>query len=378
MFNPQVLANNIKTYRKMRGMAQNTLASALSVSPQAVSKWECGVSVPDLENLCAIAEVLEVSLDVLLDHSHDNKKVLIGIDGGGTKTEFILFTEDGVISERFISGTCNPNAIGVDACVDMLVKGINSLLALHSNVCGIYIGSAGFLLGNNAPQIHTALKRHYPHIKIACATDILNVVASATDAENCIAAICGTGATVLAKEGDRLTRLAGYGYLLSKSGSGFDIGRDGLCAVVADLDGLGEHTLITDLVKEKIGETVSDVVDKVYKDDQAYIASCSRLVFEAYRAGDEVAGRILVDNAKGLAQVINHAFSHYHCGDKVILSGGIITNNPEFVEILKQQLNPAIKVILPAYPQVFGACVMCAHMCQVNTDRLLEKLAQQY
>ncbi len=378
MFNPQVLANNIKTYRKMRGMAQNALAAALSVSPQAVSKWECGVSVPDLENLCAIAQLLEVSLDVLLGNTGSNKKLMIGVDGGGTKTEFLMFTEEGMIIERLVLGTCNPNSIGIPACVEMLVKGINTLLTLNPDVCGIYIGSAGFILGNNAPDIRVALKKHYPGIKIECVTDILNVVASATDADNCIAAICGTGASVLVKEGEKLTRLTGWGYLLSKAGSGYDIGRDAICAVMADLDGLDKHTLLTDLVKTKIGETVSDIVDKIYKGNQAYIASCSRLVFEAFRAGDEVAGRILLNNARGLAETINHAYNHYNCGNKLILAGGIVTNNPDFVDILRKQLNPALKVIIPAYPQVFGACVMCARMCHVNTDRLLEKLAQQY
>lgn len=40
----------------------------------------------------------------------------------------------------------------------------------------IYIGAAGFLLGNNAPQIQNALKKHYPQIKIKCSTDILNAI----------------------------------------------------------------------------------------------------------------------------------------------------------------------------------------------------------
>ena len=378
MFNSQSLAANIKKYRKAKGLSQNALANALMVSPQSVSKWECGASSPDIENLCGISELLDVSLDVLLAHPRERKKIMIGIDGGGTKTEFIMFTEDGAILERFMAGTCNPNAIGIEACADMLIKGINNLLTVNSNVCGVYIGSAGFLLGNNVSEIRDTLKRHYPHIKIKCATDILNVAAGAVDSENSIIAICGTGSSVLVKEGEKLTLIGGWGYLLSKSGSGYDIGRDALHAAACDIDGLGEHTLITELVKARTGETVSDIVEKVYKNDQAYVASFATVVFEAYKKGDGVARGILFDNAESLAGVINHAASKYDCGNQVIISGGIVTKNPFFVEILRGFLNPSISMVIPKYPQVLGACVMCARMCGVKTDGLIDELVKQY
>ena len=378
MFNLQALSSNIKMYRKAKGISQNSLAAALSISSQSVSKWECGVSVPDIENLCMISDVLGVSLDVLLSRSTDDVKVMIGIDGGGTKTEFIMFTEDGVIIEKLLLGPCNPNAIGIEASTEVLVKGINTLLAVNLGVCGIYVGSAGFLLGNNSQQIRNSLKKYYPHIKIRCASDMLNVVASATDAENCVAAICGTGSVVLVKEGDTYTRLGGWGFLLNKSGSGYDIGRDALCAAGAEMDGMGEHTLLTDLIKSKIGDSVSDVVDKVYKNDQSYIASFAADVFYAYHKGDKIAENILRENAESISKIINHAVQNYNCGNKLILSGGIVTKNPEFIEIMKGFLVSNLEIIIPDYAQSLGACVLCAKHCGVSTDGLIEKLAKQY
>lgn len=289
-----------------------------------------------------------------------------------------MFTEDGVIVEKLLLGPCNPNAIGIEASIKMLVGGINTLLAINSNVCGIYIGSAGFLLGNNAPQIRNILKKHYPHIKIKCSTDTLNVVASATTAENCIAAICGTGSVVLVKEGEQLTRLGGWGYILNKAGSGYDIGRDALCAVSAEMDGMGDPTLITELVKLKIGNSVSDVVEKVYKNDQSFVASFTSEVFYAYEKGDKVAERILYENAESLSKIINHAAKHYNCGNKLILSGGIVTKNPVFVEIMKKFLVPGLEVVIPEYAQSLGACVLCAKYSGVKTEGLVEKLAKQY
>lgn len=378
MFNLQALSTNMKIYRKAKGISQNSLATMLGISPQSVSKWECGLSTPGVEHLCLISDILGVSLDVLLANTSEQKRVLIGVDGGGTKTEFIMFTEDGIILEKLLLGPCNPNAIGIEASLKVLVSGINTLLSINSSVSGIYIGAAGFLLGNNAPQIRNSLKKHYPQIKIKCSTDILNVVASATDAENCVAAICGTGSAVLVKEGDQLTRLGGWGYILNRSGSGYDIGRDALCAASAEMDGMGEHTLITELVRSKTGESVSDIVEKVYKNDQSYVASFSCDVFYAYSKGDKIAEKILNENAEGLSKIINHAIKHYNSGNKLILSGGIATKNPAFVEIMKKFLVPGIEIIIPEYSQSLGVCVLCAKNCGVKTEGLIEKLAKQY
>ncbi len=378
MFHPQILAANIKLHRKAAGLSQNMLARALNVSPQSVSKWETGVSAPDIENLCLLSDILRVPVDILLAQSSERQKVMIGIDGGGSKTEFILFTEDGRILDRLLAGPCNPNIIGIDACIELLTRQIDLLASAAPGLCGIHVGSAGFLLGSNTPRIRSALKKQYPQLKISCATDILNVTASATEAESCIAAICGTGSVVFAKEGDRLTRLGGWGYLLSRAGSGYDIGRDGLCAALAEMDGFGPHTRITDLVRARIGGGSSDVIEQVCKNDPSYAASFAETVFAAFRDGDSVAGRILNDNTAALAEIINHAARQYKCENRVVLSGGIATGNSEFIGILRPHLVPGLEILIPDCPQVLGACLLCAKACGVETEGLLEKLSVKY
>lgn len=57
----------IRSLRKKKGLTQEVLASALSVSPQAVSKWESGLTYPDVAMIPAIAGFFQVSLDVLFD-----------------------------------------------------------------------------------------------------------------------------------------------------------------------------------------------------------------------------------------------------------------------------------------------------------------------
>ena len=62
------LGNNIAKFRKERGMTQDNLAELLSVSPQAVSKWENDVSYPDIEMLPKLATIFGVSMDTLFSN----------------------------------------------------------------------------------------------------------------------------------------------------------------------------------------------------------------------------------------------------------------------------------------------------------------------
>lgn len=52
--------------RQNRNMTQEELAGRLGITPQAVSKWERGVSLPDISMLADLADILEVSTDWLL------------------------------------------------------------------------------------------------------------------------------------------------------------------------------------------------------------------------------------------------------------------------------------------------------------------------
>lgn len=60
------VGNVIKEYRRLRSMTQEELAAALLVTPQAVSRWETGISYPDIAMIPEIVKVLRVSADELL------------------------------------------------------------------------------------------------------------------------------------------------------------------------------------------------------------------------------------------------------------------------------------------------------------------------
>ncbi|MEG0894249.1 MAG: helix-turn-helix domain-containing protein [Oscillospiraceae bacterium] len=64
-----MISEKIKTLRKQAKLSQEQLAEKLNVSRQAVTKWETGAGIPDIENFRTISMIFGVSLDELLETS---------------------------------------------------------------------------------------------------------------------------------------------------------------------------------------------------------------------------------------------------------------------------------------------------------------------
>ena len=61
-----MLSENIRAFRKSKGLSQEELAVKLNVVRQTISKWEQGLSVPDSDMLISLSEALDTPVSVLL------------------------------------------------------------------------------------------------------------------------------------------------------------------------------------------------------------------------------------------------------------------------------------------------------------------------
>ena len=87
-----MLSNNLKIFRKWKGLTQENVAEALNVVRQTISKWEKGISVPDADMLIRLAEVLDVSVSEL-----------IGSDVADEKNEDMIAVELARVVEQLAS-----------------------------------------------------------------------------------------------------------------------------------------------------------------------------------------------------------------------------------------------------------------------------------
>ncbi|MDR2568865.1 MAG: helix-turn-helix domain-containing protein [Oscillospiraceae bacterium] len=73
-----MLGKKIQQLRRDNGLSQEELASKLTISRQAISKWELGESMPDTENVVQLSKLFKVTTDYLLndEYEFETKKVV--------------------------------------------------------------------------------------------------------------------------------------------------------------------------------------------------------------------------------------------------------------------------------------------------------------
>lgn len=73
-----IISQNFKKYRKEKGLTQDKVAQALFITPQAVSKWERGESLPDISLVPEIAKLFSVSIsDLWLEGKDSNESTIV-------------------------------------------------------------------------------------------------------------------------------------------------------------------------------------------------------------------------------------------------------------------------------------------------------------
>lgn len=364
-----VLANNIRHYRRSMGITQQTLADRLYVSPQTVSKWESGLSEPDAEKLCAISDVFGISLDNLVRvPNYTTQKAFIAIDGGGTKTDFALFLENGEIIERFVLGGCNPNAYGIAHTEKILADGIDRLVRMGAKVSAVFAGISGAAVGNNRAKLNEYLKDRYPYLECCVEGDIHNIIGSVVEVEKCIAVICGTGSVVYAYDGKELHRFGGWGYLFDSAGSGFDIGRElfRYCLECEDMGNTADELYKS--LSETLGGHIFDNISSIYSKGKDYVASFAPMVFNFCDRGNEVAINIVSKTADRISELINRAYESGVCGNTAIIAGGLTSRKDILEPMLRKKVSGDIDMVFADQPPIFGAAVKCMKLFAKEFD----------
>lgn len=104
------LGTKIRELRRRDGRTQDTLADALGVTAQAVSRWESGGSYPDMEMIPAIANYFHISIDELFGY-HDERE---------EKIHAILETATQTLTKQGFTLYQGSLSEDVEACIDML------------------------------------------------------------------------------------------------------------------------------------------------------------------------------------------------------------------------------------------------------------------
>lgn len=360
------IGKSIKRYREQQGITQRVLADRIMVSFQAISAWERGTSVPDLENVVRIAECFGVSVDALL--TQQDKPLYVGIDGGGTKTEFVLFEADGTVQDVIFREGSNPNDRGLEHSISVLTDGLEQLLRGRT-ATAIFCGIGGVSLPEYRKAIIGSLSDRF-HTHVGADTDAANVLSMGADPENSMALICGTGSCVFVRKGRERYRIGGWGYLIDPAGSAFDVGRDALRCALAVQDGMAKPGLLSQRIEEILGGPAYDHISTVYGGGRPYIAGLARTVTELAAAGDETSLQILRENAARLALLIRTAHNTYGQTAQIV-GGGSFLGCDLYRNMVQEQAGVTIE--LPTLPPAYGACVETLRLEGLTPDETFQQ-----
>ena len=352
MLDLKVIGNRIKELRKEKGLTQKQLAVSLFVSFQAVSNWERGITPPELESVVSMAKIFGVLVDDLL--SPEKEPAFLGIDGGGTKTEFTAVTSGGHVLKRLTYGGCNPNDVGYERLSEIILDGIAEMLYTVPSIRSVFAGIAGISASDRITRLSSDIKRRFPKLHVEVKTDSFNLFAMEPRAE--ISVISGTGSVVFVKKGEEFIRIGGWGQLFDTAGSAYDIGRDAIRTALSEEDGLKPYSKISKNLLRRLGtETVWSSIGEIYKKGKPFVASLAETVFEAYKDGDEGATNIINENAKRLAELLNTAVRLYGACPVAVASGGIFEHYPDvMLPLIKAHTDT--ELIITGVAPVYGAC----------------------
>ena len=236
-----------------------------------------------------------------------NKCCFVGIDGGGTKTALIALTADGKEIASAVCGPLNYNFIGTEQALKNLASGIDALGLPEGSIAAVGIGD---------PSIDDVAESPAAKDFLARATALLGVpVYVRSDAYMTLFAltggkkrgvlmISGTGAMAIGENTDGKTVVAGgWGRLTGDEGSGYYIGREGICAALRASDGVAPKTALTEAALSHFGaHTPRDLISAFYGDEEPDVAGFARCVASCAEGGDKVAKGILLDAAAHLSR----------------------------------------------------------------------------
>lgn len=221
--------------------------------------------------------------------------IFLGIDGGGSKTTFLLENDEGLQLACFETGPSNWLSSGAANTRESLTQGIQRLPHRPDVVCG---GFAGAGRAEGIEFYRGCLSDLLPRAQVFVETDAFITYIGAIGPAPGVLLIAGTGSIALArKEDGTMLRAGGWGPTFSDEGGGFWIGREAVRAALRANDS-GEATDFVAAVEGALGLKRITEAPAAWKDgalDVRSVAALASLVISRYPT--EPAKRIVMEAA---------------------------------------------------------------------------------
>ena len=310
-------------------------------------------------------------------------RYVLGIDGGGTKTQAVILNDRGEICGAGAGGISNYDDVGVmtaRANIGQTVNVARSAAGLPDTPFDAAFLGLGGVASATDREIVRGIARDLqlaPETRVGVDHDIRIALAGGLSGRPGIVQIAGTGSSCYGRNiaGDHW-RSGGWGPLIADEGSGYWLGIQAMGAATRAFDGRSRPTILLAAVLDRLELShMDDIMRHIYVQgmSRAEIAALGPLVIEAARAGDRVALEIIRCGAQDMADCILAVAQRLDfigvC--ELALTGGVFQAGDVVVQPLCEAVwkkLPRCRITLAELPPVLGACLLALELVDVRLD----------
>lgn len=275
--------------------------------------------------------------------------MVLGFDGGGTKTECVLMDEKQRVRATARGGPSNPMRVGFGGALAAVCEAgqlaMQNAKVLEAEITAVCAGLAGAAQPESERKMKKLLTEEFPARIIHVCTD-LDLTLEATGSGPAIVLIAGTGSAAVGRgrEG-QIARVGGHGPLLGDEGSAYDIGQRAAIDALRASDRGTPNSSLAEKVQRELG--IADWEEfqlRVYSAPDEVFPRIFPVVAEAAEEGDEKARELLQAGAAALAWLVADLVQRLQLKSQKFLlvkSGGMVGRSAYFDQAIDQRLRMA-------------------------------------
>ncbi|MFA1711158.1 N-acetylglucosamine kinase [Peribacillus frigoritolerans] len=285
---------------------------------------------------------------------------IIGVDGGGTKTEAVAYDMDGNKISEGRAGFGNL-LINEKKATANIIKAIEqSMTPIDDGSCQyICLGLAGYGGVENPQGIKSALSKAF-NAPFTIVNDAIIAHAALLKGNDGILTISGTGAVSIGIHEGIEKAAGGWGHILGDEGSGYWIAMQAFIRMTKEEDEGYEYSHLTESILKKLGYlSVMELKKFIYSATKSEIAAFVPLIVQHAEKGDGFSQNILNQAGYHLAKQTLEVIKKLKLCENVTiaLKGSILTNVPlvqsSFINHIKLE-NPNVKFVLEDVSATLG------------------------
>jgi N-acetylmuramic acid 6-phosphate etherase len=302
--------------------------------------------------------------------------LLLGVDGGGSRTRALIADAEGRLLGSGASGSSNLRAAGFAAAAGALRAAVEAAFARAGTtgpVAAACFGLAGAGREDEQAQIRAWLAAQGFARRVQVVPDAALALAAGTPDGWGVALICGTGSIGYGRAPDgRVARAGGWGYLLGDEGSGYDLAQRGLRLATQTADGRAAAAGVLRAALDHWGvPEPAGLIARVYAPDvtRARIADFARVIVALAEAGDPNARGLLHEAAGELARLaLAPARALGLRRPPVALAGGLLMASPRLRAELAAALGGVAGPLATVEEPAQGALVLARRLLASDRD----------